>query len=203
MYSVVCNILRVYLWLFNSWKVEGRENIPQRGPVVLVANHKSLWDPIVLGCSTEREIHFMAKEELFRIPVFGKFISLLKAFPVKRGKVDRNALRIAAKYLEEGEVLGLFPEGTRSKNAELLPFQQGAALFALRSGAPIVPIGLIGSKSVFPLSIRGKISVVVGKPLIYTELYSQKIGEPELARVTKEMEETIGKLLKRNSCKAG
>lgn len=196
MYRAVCNVLRIYLRLFNSWEIEGRENIPQKGPVVLVANHKSLWDPIVLGCSINRDIHFMAKEELFKIPVFGKFIRLLKAFPIKRGRVDRNALKLAARYLEEGEILGLFPEGTRSKTPDLLPFQQGAALFALRSGAPIIPIGLIGTRSVFPFTFRGKIKVVIGKALIYSELYSQKIGDPELTRVTNEMAESIGEMLK-------
>lgn len=196
MYRLVCGMLRIYLKLFNNWEVEGRGNLPVKGPVVLASNHISLWDPVVIGCSIKREIHFMAKEELFRIPVFGRFIRSLNAFPVKRGRVDRNALRLAARYLEESRVLGLFPEGTRSKSSDLLPFQQGAALFALRSGAPIVPIGVTGTRSVFPFSLRGRIRVKLGKPLVYSELYSQKIGEAELTMVTREIEENIRGLLK-------
>lgn len=194
-YRIVRDIISVYLKLFNKIDVEGAENIPQEGAVVLVANHVSQWDPLVLGGLVKRAIHFMAKEEVFSIPLLGKLVPYLGAFPVKRGKADRNALKMAAKYLQEGEILGLFPEGTRSKGGSLLPFQPGAALFALRSSAPIVPVGLIGTKTTFPLTLRGRIKVIIGEPLIYPELYSGKIREEDLTRVTEDVKGRIEEIL--------
>ena len=102
--------------------------------------------------------------------------------------MDRNALRVAAQYLEKGEMLGIFPEGTRNKSADpLLPFQPGAALIAVRSNAPLVPVGLIGTKSTFPLSLRGNIRVRIGKPLVYPALSEQKVSHGDLERISAEI----------------
>jgi len=189
-------VIWLFLKIFNRWEVEGRENLPADGPVVLVANHVSLWDPPVLGCSIDRKVHFIAKDELFKIPIIGIIFPLTECFPVKRGKVDRNALRIAADYLEKGEVLGVFPEGTRNKSSSvLLPFQPGAAMFAVRSSAPIVPVGLIGTRSTFPLSIRGNLRVRIGKPLVYPELYGVRATGEDLERVSRDIAERITSLI--------
>lgn len=193
-YYWIHKLVFIFIRTFNSWKIVGKENLPSSGPVVLVANHVSLWDPPVLACSIKRPVCFMAKEELFKIPVLGKIIDLLNAFPVKRGKMDRNALRLAAKCLDNGGVLGLFPEGTRSKTDELLPLQAGSALFALRSGSPLVPVGLTGTRTSFPLTWRGKIQVRIGKPLVYNELYGKKINEADLQRVTEDIRQELTKL---------
>lgn len=190
-YRIVRGLLRIYLKLFNNWVIEGHTNIPAIGPVVLAANHISLWDPIYVGCSTKRVVHYMAKEELFKPLGLKQLITALGAFPIKRGKADRNALRLAAKYLEDGEALGLFPEGTRSKTKEPGPFLPGAALFALRSGAPIVPIALIGTERIF----MGKIVVRIGKPLTYPEYYGGKISEEVLDRVTQDYRQRILEML--------
>jgi len=190
-YKIVRGIIRVYLKLFNNWTIQGADNIPQSGPVVLIANHISLWDPVYLGCSTDRVVHYMAKEELFKKPVLKQLITALAAFPVKRGKVDRNALRLAAKYLENGEVLGLFPEGTRSKTKELGSFLPGASLFALRAGAPIVPVALIGTDRI----LGGRVTVKIGEPLTYPEYYGEKLGEEILEKVTQDCRDKIQELL--------
>jgi 1-acyl-sn-glycerol-3-phosphate acyltransferase len=194
-YKVIHALVSFYLRLFNRWEITGEHNIPESGPVVLVANHISLWDPPFLACSIRRPVHFMAKEELFNIPLLGRIIKALGAFPVKRGKPDRNALRLAAKYLENGEILGLFPEGTRSKSGELLQPHPGAALFALRSGAPIVPVGLIGTRTTFPLTIRGNVRVKIGEPVVYPELYNNKITNEDLERVSAEIMLKVKELL--------
>ncbi|MDD2212814.1 MAG: lysophospholipid acyltransferase family protein [Clostridia bacterium] len=186
-YKVLRNLLVIYLTIFNHWKIKGKENIPPEGSVVLISNHVSLWDPVVFACSVNRTVHFMAKEELFKIPIVGKLISALYAFPIKRGQPDRNALRIATKLLQNGEVLGLFPEGTRSKTGKLLPFHPGAALFALRAGTPIIPMCLRGTKTTFPLTFRGRIEVIIGKPLSYEDLYHKKVSSEDLERVTSDI----------------
>lgn len=184
-------IVRLYLKIFNRWRVEGLEYIPESGPAVLIGNHVSNSDPIVMACASNRIVHFMAKEEIFKIWGLKQLVSLLGAFPIKRGKIDRNSLRIAAKYLEDGEVLGIFPEGTRNKSKELGRFLPGASLFALRAGAPIIPMALIGSQRIF----FGKITVRIGQPLTYPEYYGGKIGEEILDKVTGDCREQVRKLL--------
>lgn len=195
-YKVIRFIFVVYLKMFNSWQVKGTENIPQHGSAVLIANHVSLWDPVIFACSTNRTVHFMAKEELFKIPIIGKIFPILYAFPIKRGQADRNALRIAGKLLNSGKVLGLFPEGTRSKTGDLLPFHPGAALFALRSGSPIIVMYIDGSKTTFPLSWRGKIKVNISKPKYYEDLYEKKVTTDDLEMVTSDIMEEMKRLQK-------
>jgi len=190
-YKFVRGLIRCYLTIFNNWTIEGQENIPATGPVVLVANHISLWDPVFVGCSTDRVVHYMAKEELFKKPGLKQLVTALAAFPVKRGKIDRNSLRLAAKYLEDGEVLGLFPEGTRSKTGQMGTFLPGASLFALRAASPLVPIALIGTGNFF----MGRNIVRIGKPLTYPEYYGGKIGEEILHQVTEDCKAHIQDLL--------
>ena len=195
-YRLIRFIFVIYLKIFNHWLIKGKENIPRQGSAVLIANHVSLWDPVIFACSIDRTVHFMAKEELFKIPIIGKLFPALCAFPIKRGQADRNALRIAGKLLHNGEVLALFPEGTRSKTGDLLPFHPGAALFALRSGAPIVVMYIAGSKTTFPLSRRGKIKVNISKPKYYEDLYEQKVTAEDLDMVTSDIMEEMKRLQK-------
>ncbi|MCR4442892.1 MAG: lysophospholipid acyltransferase family protein [Peptococcaceae bacterium] len=195
-YRFARGLLRLLIALFNRWEVEGLGNMPSSGPVVLAANHVSYWDPPVMGCSVDRIVHFMAKEELFHMPFLKWVLPHLQCFPVKRKVADKNALRTALRYLEKGEVLGIFPEGTRSRTGEMLPFEQGAALIALKAGAPIVPMGLIGTRTAFPATIRGRIKVRIGKPIQYPELYGAKLKSEDLERVCAELAARINDLLK-------
>jgi 1-acyl-sn-glycerol-3-phosphate acyltransferase len=152
-------LLQVILPVLRRWKVIGRTNLPSEGGVIVIANHQSYWDPLVLGAALPRRVFFMAKEELFRIPVFGAILRLVGAFPVKRESFDRKAFKTALDYLMRGRVVGIFPEGRRSHTGQFLPPQPGAVFLALKAGAPLVPVGLIGTRGVF-----GKVTVQVGKP---------------------------------------
>ena len=135
---IVCTpVVRTYF----RERVEGREHVPKTGPFVLAANHVSYIDPVVLGVACPRPIHFMAKAELFRIPVLGFLIRELGAFPVQRGAADRSAIRRALRILNDGGVVGVFPEGTRNRRGEVLNPQGGAALIALKAGVA----GIAGS----------------------------------------------------------
>ena len=136
--------------LFYRIEVRGKDNIPKTGPVILIANHRSYVDPIVMGLATyPRRICFMAKEELFSIPVLKTLIRWLYAFPVKRGEADREALRTALKYLAEGDMIGGYPEGTRHPE-QLGEFQTGFAFLALKSKAEIIPMGISGTDRIKP-----------------------------------------------------
>ncbi|WP_174734030.1 1-acyl-sn-glycerol-3-phosphate acyltransferase [Mesobacillus harenae] len=156
------------------FEVIGEENIPAQGGVLLCSNHINNLDPPVVGILLPRPIHFMAKEELFSIPVLGKFVPHLNAFPVKRGMSDREALRKGLNILKEGKVLGLFPEGTRSKTGEIGKGLAGAGFFALRSDAQVVPCAIIG-----PYKAFRRVKVVYGRPIDMRKLRENKSSAEE------------------------
>lgn len=142
--------LNVLLRLLTRFEVVGREHIPPAGPLVVVANHTHFIDPPVVGATLGRKVLLMAKRELFRAPVVGWMVRHYDAFPVRRGEADRQALRWARQAIEMGQVVGMFPEGTRSRNGVMREAFPGAALIALRSGAPVLPVGIDGTDRVFP-----------------------------------------------------
>jgi len=134
-FYTVCNLtMKALLLLLSDWEVEGKENVPPSGPLIVVANHLNLPDPPLLTASIPRRIIFMAKEELFRSRG-GPFVRWFGAFPVRRGELDREAIRQAMEILDAGLALGMFPEGRRSPNSGLIQAEPGTALIALRSQA--------------------------------------------------------------------
>jgi 1-acyl-sn-glycerol-3-phosphate acyltransferase len=157
---------RIFRFQFKlmGWEIQGLENVPAEGPVILAVNHQSLWDPLVAGCSLPRHVSFMAKEELFSIPVIGKISYMLGAFPVKRGQGDMNAIRHSLAILKQGGVLGLFPEGTRSKNGEVQKGHPGMVLLMEKSKATVVPVKMYGTRKLLTKG-WGNIVVVIGKPM--------------------------------------
>ncbi|MDX6480948.1 MAG: 1-acyl-sn-glycerol-3-phosphate acyltransferase [Gaiellaceae bacterium] len=165
-------------------EVVGADRIPADGPVILAANHESIWDPFILGVATPREIHYMAKSELFEGRLLGKLMRSLNAFPVERGGGDQAAMSEAGRLLAGGAVLGIFPQGT-SKPERQIGWHRGAARLALASGAPLVPIRLIGTRRV-PLPTR--IRIVVGEPIVV------EVGRPTIAAaksLTEQVEQAI------------
>lgn len=147
-----------------GWKIKGLENLPAEGPVILASNHVSLWDPVLLGCGVPRQVWYMAKDELFHVPLFGWVLKHLGAFPVKRGQGDTSAIRQSLAILKEQRVLGVFPEGTRSKTGQLQKALPGIVLFMEKSQAPIVPVRVCGTRKLFSQG-WGKVGIVIGKPL--------------------------------------
>jgi 1-acyl-sn-glycerol-3-phosphate acyltransferase len=147
-----------------GWKVQGVENLPRQGPVILAINHISMWDPVVAACSIPRPARFMAKEEIFSLPLLGRLFLKLGAFPIKRGQGDINAIRQSLSILKEGQVLGLFPEGKRSKNGNIQKGMPGMVFLMEKSKASIVPIKVNGTQHMLTKG-WGNLSVVIGKPL--------------------------------------
>lgn len=152
-------------------EVIGANRIPASGGVMLCSNHKSYWDPLTLGVGIERPISFMAKSELFKVPVLNWVIRALGAFPVKRGRVSKDAIRQSLKMLESGKLIGIFPEGTRNKE-ELGMAKRGAAMMAIRSGAYVVPAAIIGDYRLFR-----KMKVAYGEPILAAGYYADREAE--------------------------
>ncbi len=150
-------------------EVRGREHVPSTGPLLLVSNHVSVLDPPLVGGAAPRELHFMAKEELFRIPLFGRLIDALNARPVKRDGSDSRALKTALRLLAEGRALLVFPEGTRGVEGRLGEGKAGVGMLAVMSGAPVVPVHVSGSGRALPAGRTvprpAKVRVRFGPPL--------------------------------------
>jgi len=163
LYDFVKRIFRFQFQLM-GWKMQGVENMPLEGPVILAINHVSFWDPIVAASSLPRQVSFMAKEELFTIPILGGIFLRLGAFPVKRGQGDMNAIRQSLGILKEGRVLGLFPEGKRSETGAIQKGLPGMVLLMEKSKATVVPIKVYGTRRLLTKG-WGNLAVVVGKPL--------------------------------------
>lgn len=146
-------------------RLTGCERIPAHGPVILVANHESLFDPWLLALATPRPVRYMAKAELWRFRLVGAAMNAFGAFPVERGTGDRVAMSRAAELLRDGEVLGMFPQGTSKRRAER-PFHRGAARLALATGAPLVPVTIVGSRGIPRPWRRRHTTVTVGEPIM-------------------------------------
>jgi len=145
-------------------RVTGAERIPAGSPAILVANHESMFDPWLLALATPRPVRYMAKAELWRLSLVGRALEAFGAFPVERGTGDGSAMSRAASLLRAGEVIGIFPQGT-SKQLPGRVFHRGAARLALATGAPIVPVRLVGTRG-FPRPGRRATSVYVGEPIV-------------------------------------
>ncbi|MDQ0858606.1 1-acyl-sn-glycerol-3-phosphate acyltransferase [Bacillus sp. V2I10] len=155
-------------------EVKGKEHFPKEGAVLLCSNHIDNLDPPTVGISAPRQVYFMAKEELFQVPVLGGILRKVGSFPVKRGMSDREALRNGLNVLKDGGVLGLFPEGTRSKDGKLGKGLAGAGFFALRSNALVVPCAVIGTYKPFQ-----KVKVFFGEPINLDPLRERKATAEE------------------------
>ncbi|MGZ0086143.1 lysophospholipid acyltransferase family protein [Caldibacillus thermoamylovorans] len=175
-YSFAKVVVNGVLTPFYRIQTIGIEQFPKEGGVLLCANHISNLDPPVVGITAPRPVRFMAKEELFRTPLVKTLVHHLRAFPVKRGMNDRQALRMGLEVLKQGEVLGIFPEGTRSKDGRLQKPLPGVGFFALRTDAAVVPCAIIG-----PYRPLRPLKVVYGAPVDMTPLRERKASPEEAA----------------------
>ena len=198
---------RAIFWFFFRvlwrWKIEGLEKFPSEGPVIVVANHISVWDPIVIGTALPRPVYFMAKEELFRFPIFRNLLLRLHAFPVKRGQPDRSAIRRALEVLDSGQVLGVFPEGSRSKTGELQKPLPGVAMIALKARVPVIPVACIETDRILKKGSWFKsFKVRIGEPVEYSEYYEQRLNTINLEIVSQRIMEQISWLLEEDKKQA-
>lgn len=202
-YNLINVVFRGLLNVLSQWEVSGAENIPKEGPLIVAVNHISFLDGLYLALAVPRHVHLIMKVEGLDIPVLGGFIGLWGAFPVRRGVVDRKALAEALNLLEQGKVLGIFPEGTRSKGEDSYQLKRakaGVTVIALRSGAPILPVGMIGTQ--IPFSRRSpwlrlrrpKVQICIGEPFKLPD-YEGSFDRQTLFDATSEVMYRIADLL--------
>lgn len=170
-------VLLPFFKLIYRMKYVGRENVPENGAYILASNHRLATDPIMLGMGLKRQVLFMAKEELFKNKFISWFLRKLGAFPVSRGKADTGSIRHFEKALENGALMGIFIEGTRSKDGEFLPPKNGCSLIAWDTKTPVIPVchTKIGSRTVFHF----------GKPLSLEDMGFEKGGAREFRNASR------------------
>ena len=194
-YDFVCAAVKIILAAFTRIHIEGLENVPRSGSFLMVSNHLNLIDPPVLGALLRRRIAFMAKEELFRTPVVGWVVKGYGAFSVRRGQADRQALRTAVTVLKQGGAIGIFPEGHRSETGKMIEAHPGAALIALTSAAPVLPVGIWGTdrvRSPLSLLLRPRIDIRIGEPFM---LQRSASGKEDLGQATRTMMARVARLI--------
>ncbi len=177
--------------VFYDLKAYGAGHIPNRGGALMVSNHQSFLDPVMVGVLSRRPVGYMARSTLFSRPLFGRFLLNLRAFPVRRGEGDIGAVRETIRRLREGHIINIFPEGTRSGDGELQPMQSGLSLIVKRAGVPVIPVAVDGSFAAWPRGRKwpglGTVRVIYGPAL--------KVEGLRAAEIVPLIHRTIGGLL--------
>lgn len=188
LYIFAHRVLNLLFPAFFGFEVSGTEHLPSGG-CIIAANHASYLDPPILGAATPmpRQVRFMAKSELFQVPLLGPLITRLGAFPVVRGTPDRKAIRQAVDLLRQGWTLGIFPEGTRSKDGGLGDPEPGLALIATHAGVPVVPMAIQGTygwlwRRGWKLGLN-RVKVRFGPPLVLEKARGRNAMEDESRKV--------------------
>ena len=178
----VCCLVKCITHVLFRIKVHGKEHFPAEGAVIVAINHKSFWDAPLVAAELPRQLAFMAKKELFSIPVLGAIIKWAGAFPVSRGTGDLGAIKAALAALKAGKVMAIFPEGTRVKGDQTHSAKAGVALIAEKTGAPIVPVAIRGGYGLF-----SKIDVFIEEPMLVKSDDGKKLSSEELQAISDEL----------------
>ena len=166
--SIVSAIFRIEL--------VGAHNMPKEGPCIACLNHISMFDPIAASIAMERPIRFIGKQELFKIPVVGWYLKSINVIPIKRGSGDIGAVKASLKALKDGEVLGIFPTGTREKKNPNAQVKPGVVLIALKAGVPVIPIHIQANYRIF-----SKVRITVGEAVDLAAYEGRKLSQDEMA----------------------
>ena len=164
-WSIVSPVLHSYL----RGRIYGAKKVPLDGPLIVVANHASNFDPPLLANCVKRPVSFMAKESLFKVPVFASAIRAYGAYPVKRGSADRSAIRAALTQLENGWAVGIFLQGVRTPDGRIPSPKLGAALIAAKAQVPLLPVSIWGTEKILrkgsALPKPAPVTVRIGEPI--------------------------------------
>lgn len=190
---IIRTLTRSYLGI----RVNGLENIPSSGPIIIAANHCSFLDPPIIGLGIPRQITYLAKEELFAIPVLGWWLRSVGSYPVARGRGDVRILKTALRLLKEGKTLLIFPEGTRSADGIVQPLESGFAWLAIKANVPVIPIYTADTYRLMPRQARfpkpGVIRLNVGEPVL-PEPEDAGDSHERIERLAKRVESVLKKM---------
>jgi 1-acyl-sn-glycerol-3-phosphate acyltransferase len=194
-YNAVWWLVSYPLGLLYRVRMRGRENLPSGG-YIMASSHRSMMDIPLNARLTHRPLRYMGKASLFKIPVLGWLFRSLGGFEVQRDGSDRKALRESISMLKAGEILLVYPEGTRQNGAKIEPLQPGAAYLALRAGVPVVPVGVAGSEEILrshrmKLPRFGRVAMVVGEPIVPAPLEKSVVPRAQVDALTEELHEAI------------
>ena len=206
-------LIKSLAWPFRKFyfriELQGLESLPKRGPAIVVANHASYLDAGLLGAALPRKVHFVVLSEMYKMWRIRWFYRGMETIAVNPGAGQHAPIRRCLKVLQAGRVMGIFPEGSRSSDGHLRPAQEGAALLALKSGAPVIPAGIRGAFDALPRGARWprprKIRIRLGKPLLFPQL---PVGDrlarrATLAGFSQELMAAIASLIENETADAG
>ena len=178
-YSATRFAARKLFGFLARWEVRGLQHVPREAGLLVAANHISFWDPPLIGAALPREVHFLAKEELFRTPGLGVAIRGLQAIPIRRGVADLSGLSRALDVLQRGRALLMFPEGSRMRDGELHPARPGVGMMAVQADVPVLPCYISGSHQPRKWLLRGgRVRIWFGPPRSWRELVGPEADVP-------------------------
>ena len=184
-------VIPIFKLLF-FYKVNGKKNLPKKGPYIVCSNHLSNYDPVFLALTQNRQLYYMAKAELFKNRFFSWLIRKLGAFPVERGAGDGKAINEAEQVVNDGRLLGIFIEGTRSKTGEFLRPKSGAAIIAQQMNVPVIPVCITPKNK--KVKVFQKVTISWGKPMSVEELGLKNGGGEEYRNASRKIMDEIKKL---------
>jgi 1-acyl-sn-glycerol-3-phosphate acyltransferase len=185
LYRLAQLLIRAARPLVGRLDVQGLEHVPPEGPFLLIANHQSYLDPLILQAVVARPVHTMSKSTQFSEPITGRIVKALKGFPVRRFDVDPQAVRLALRYLNQGDGVAIYIEGERSWDGRLQPLRRGTVRLVLKAGVPVIPCGISGTYDAWPRwdrrLKRSTIRIRVGPPMRFPTLDGRAAREAHLA----------------------
>ncbi len=187
-------VFPIYKILFRG-KLEGEKNIPKGNSFIIVSNHGSLLDPPFLGHALGLKVSFMAKQELFSVPILSQIIKACGAYPVKRGTVSKSSILIAANKLLNKEIIGIFIDGTRQRDGYVNKPKKGAALIAAKTKKLLLPVAIVNSHRLVKFKnfcpVFNKVIIKIGRPIYYPPSNSKD----DIERITNQIKTEINKLI--------
>ncbi|MBP3284744.1 MAG: 1-acyl-sn-glycerol-3-phosphate acyltransferase [Clostridia bacterium] len=189
--KIICMAIAIFGRFYFKINIVNYERFAKlKSGCILAPNHISPWETILVPATSKRLMYMMAKEELFSNAFYRWFWKTVKAFPVGRGKNDIGAIKTAIKLLRSGNAVCMFPEGTRNKEGEMLPFKTGVTMIAHSAKVPVIPVGIVSD-----LKFRSKFTIVYGEPIYFDELYDKKLTKEELEAATAKIQDAVKKAI--------
>ncbi len=186
LYKILRWIGKPVIYLLFFPRIIGKKNSRIKGKAVVISNHLSMWDPLLIAVIIRRQIFWMGKAELFKSRIASLFFKAMKAFPVRRGEGDLAAIRHAFRVLRDGKLFGIFPEGTRIKSKDISRFEPGTAMIALKNDAPVLPIYIKGNYKLFR-----RMKVIIGDPIHLADYVGTKTDTATVEAASRFLEDKL------------